>query len=90
MKDIKTEYKGKWKGSERKARKEARKAKIRESYASPGDVEVIPALSELEPEKPVILRVAAYCRVSTDQESQADSYESQVQHYTKYISSRPD
>lgn len=90
MKDIKTEYKGKWKGSERKARKEARKAKIRESYANSGDVEVIPALSELEPEKPVILRVAAYCRVSTDQESQADSYESQVQHYAKYISSRPD
>ncbi len=90
MKDLKTDYKGKWQGSKRKERKEARKAKIRETYENPGDVEIIPALSELEPDKEVILRVAAYCRVSTDQESQADSYESQVQHYTKYISTRSD
>lgn len=28
------------------------------------------------------LRVAAYCRVSTDSDEQAGSYEVQVQHYT--------
>ena len=28
------------------------------------------------------LRVAAYCRVSTDSEDQLNSYKSQVQHYT--------
>ena len=27
------------------------------------------------------LRVAAYCRVSTDNEEQASSYEAQIQHY---------
>ena len=32
-----------------------------------------------------LLRVAAYCRVSTDEESQQSSYELQVQHYTEYI-----
>ena len=31
------------------------------------------------------LRVAAYCRVSTDSDEQAGSYEAQVQHYTEYI-----
>ncbi len=31
------------------------------------------------------LRVAAYCRVSTDSDEQSGSYETQVQHYTDYI-----
>lgn len=31
------------------------------------------------------LRVAAYCRVSTDSDEQAGSYEVQVEHYTDYI-----
>ena len=31
------------------------------------------------------LKVAAYCRVSTDSDEQAGSYEAQVEHYTKYI-----
>ncbi|NNJ32094.1 recombinase family protein [Lacrimispora defluvii] len=31
------------------------------------------------------LRVAAYCRVSTDSDEQATSYEAQVEHYTNYI-----
>ena len=35
-----------------------------------------------EEDKPK-LRVAAYCRVSTDSDEQATSYESQVEHYTE-------
>ena len=31
------------------------------------------------------LRVAAYCRVSTDSDEQATSYDAQVEHYTNYI-----
>ena len=31
------------------------------------------------------LRVAAYCRVSTDEERQLDSFENQVDHYTRLI-----
>ncbi len=36
------------------------------------------------------LRVAAYCRVSTDMEEQESSYEVQCSHYTAYILSNPD
>ena len=35
-------------------------------------------------EKPK-LRVAAYCRVSTDSDEQATSYEAQIEHYTEFI-----
>ncbi|HIU70228.1 MAG TPA: recombinase family protein [Candidatus Enterosoma merdigallinarum] len=35
-------------------------------------------------------RVAAYARVSTDNEEQLTSYEAQVDYYTKYIERRPD
>ena len=35
------------------------------------------------------LRVAAYCRVSTDSEEQATSYEAQIEHYTEYIKNHP-
>lgn len=35
------------------------------------------------------LRVAAYCRVSTDSDEQATSYEAQVTHYKEYISQNP-
>lgn len=38
----------------------------------------------IKDEKPK-LRVAAYCRVSTDSDEQAGSYETQVNHYTEYI-----
>ena len=36
------------------------------------------------------LRVAAYARVSTEQDEQQSSYEAQVDYYTRYIQSNPD
>ncbi len=36
------------------------------------------------------LRVAAYCRVSTDYEEQASSYQTQIQHYEEIIEKNPD
>ena len=36
------------------------------------------------------LRVAAYCRVSTDNEEQATSYEMQIEHYTEFINKNPE
>lgn len=36
------------------------------------------------------LRVAAYCRVSTDSDEQASSYDVQIEHYTSYIQNNPD
>jgi site-specific DNA recombinase len=52
-------------------------------------VEVIPATVGVvtEGKEPPLKRVAAYCRVSTDEEAQATSFELQVNHYTEYIGS---
>ena len=36
------------------------------------------------------LRVAAYCRVFTDSDEQATSYEAQVEHYTEFIKKNPE
>ena len=59
-----------------------------------GNVMIIPAKKQIgntvdKTEKPK-LRVAAYCRVSTDSDEQATSYEAQIEHYTEYISKNPD
>lgn len=53
------------------------------------NVTFIPARRQIgntvkQSEKPK-LRVAAYCRVSTDSDEQATSYEAQIDHYTKFI-----
>ena len=36
------------------------------------------------------LKVAAYCRVSTEQDSQINSLESQKQYFASYIAENPD
>ena len=36
------------------------------------------------------LRVAAYCRVSTDSDAQLESLEAQKSHYEQYISRHPE
>ena len=40
--------------------------------------------------KSLRLKWAAYCRVSTDSDEQATSYEMQVEHYTEYITKNPE
>ena len=61
-----------------------------------GNVMLIPARRQVgnnarkqDEEKPK-LRVAAYCRISTDSDEQATSYEAQVEYYTEYIQKNPD
>lgn len=57
------------------------------------NITVIPARKNSrknkDEEKPK-LHVAAYCRVSTDSDEQATSYEAQIEHYTAFISGHPD
>lgn len=72
------------------SRKQQRNAKIRESLNKQVEVQVIPALEDREGYQKRKPRVCAYCRVSTDQDTQALSYELQVQNYTEYIESNPD
>ena len=60
-----------------------------------GNVMVIPAKRQVgntarqQDVKPK-LRVAAYCRVSTDSNEQATSYDAQVEHYTEFIQKNPE
>lgn len=57
-------------------------------------ITVIPARQQtgnnMNTEETTKLRVAAYCRVSTDSDEQATSYEAQIEHYTAYINGHPD
>lgn len=72
----------------RDEQKQTTKDAIREAYTRGPlhEVQIIPAKKDLilntEKKK---LRVCAYCRVSTDEDTQASSYELQVQNYTKMI-----
>lgn len=58
------------------------------------DVEVIKAKSTISDrvKGKVVdrMRMAAYCRVSTDSEDQLNSYKSQVQYYTDMIKKKAD
>ena len=55
-------------------------------------ISVIPAIplcdKNVKPSE-IRLRVAAYCRVSTEQEEQEGSYQAQVEYYTKKINENP-
>ena len=67
------------------------KQKIRDRYkgVDASELEIIPA-------KPLIrgegkkMRVAAYCRVSTENEEQTSSFELQKNYFTEYITNQPD
>lgn len=55
-------------------------------------VRVIPAKPKAElvkEQQKGRLRVAAYCRVSTDDEEQLTSYQNQIEYYTEKINSNP-
>src|SRR5690606_1856105 len=58
------------------------------------NITVIPASTNIqissEQFEPQKKKMAAYCRVSTDQLEQLSSYEAQVDYYTTYISNHPD
>ena len=67
----------------RKPRKKKKSLAVRKEF----EVQVIPASKGVTPpgEEAPIKRVAAYCRVSTDEEAQSTSFDLQVKHYTEYI-----
>ena len=69
-------------------KRQSTKDAIREVYANgpQREVQIIPAKRDLAMnEEKRKLRVCAYCRVSTEEDNQASSYELQVQNYTKMI-----
>ncbi len=70
--------------------RQSKKERIREAYKNGTTVEVIPAKADVVVENKAALRVAAYCRVSTDEDAQSSSYELQLQHYREMIDNNPD
>ena len=70
----------------RRAKKKSKKKRSNQNY----EVEVIKATVGVTPSngEPPIKRVAAYCRVSTDQEAQSTSYDLQCEYYTQYIGAK--
>lgn len=66
---------------------------VKERYKMKGQVEIIKSkssLSDRAKNNPSDkLRVAAYCRVSTDDEDQINSYNSQIEYYKEYVQKEP-
>lgn len=74
-------------------KRQSAKDAIRDAYANgpQREVQIIPAKRDIETDQEQKkLRVCAYCRVSTDEDTQASSYELQVQNYTKMIQENPE
>ena len=53
-------------------------------------LDAIPGIPGFEAPAPIRKRVAAYARVSTELEEQQNSFEAQVDYYTKLIGSHPE
>ena len=74
-------------------KRQSTKNAIRDAYINgpQKEVQIIPAKRDMEQEtEKKKLRVCAYCRVSTDEDTQASSYELQVQNYTRMIQENPE
>lgn len=74
-------------------KRQSTKDAIRDAYANgpQREVQIIPAKKDIPGDREQKkLRVCAYCRVSTDEDTQASSYELQVQNYTKMIQENPE
>lgn len=74
-------------------KRQSTKNAIRDAYINgpQKEVQIIPAKRDMEAEaEKKKLRVCAYCRVSTDEDTQASSYELQVQNYTRMIQENPE
>lgn len=74
-------------------KRQSTKNAIRDAYINgpQKEVQIIPAKRDVEAEtEKKKLRVCAYCRVSTDEDTQASSYELQVQNYTRMIRENPE
>ncbi len=79
-----------WKKSaQTESKRQKKKERIQQAFSNAASVEVIPATESNLNDDDAILRVAAYCRVSTYEEAQAGSFELQVQHYKEMIEENP-
>lgn len=72
--------------------KKDKQHQIKDAFEHRIAVEYIPPKCEQEEynKAAIVIRVAPYCRVSTDTENQRASYETQIQAYKEYITKHPD
>ncbi len=81
------------KTSSRAERRNLKRKQMREEIAQDqrsNGVVIIPPKKQIDvPEESPKLRVAAYCRVSTQEEQQIGSFEMQIHHFRKRIESNP-
>lgn len=77
------------KGADKRNRREEEKQRIRQAFANAPEVEIIPATVQSTENSTAKIKVAAYCRVSTYEDTQAGSYELQLQHYREKIELNP-
>ena len=78
--------------SSRAERREQKRRQMQDeiSYNQRGNGVIIPPQKRRElAEEPSKLRVAAYCRVSTQEEQQVGSFDMQIHHFTKRIEANP-
>ena len=89
-KKLEIEKVAKWqKFTKSENKRKEKKERIQQAFANAANVEVIPATESSPTDDGAILRVAAYCRVSTYEEAQASSFELQIQHYKELIGNNP-
>lgn len=90
-KEIEAARKPRTRSERREEVRERLHSEIRENMTSGGVIIIPPPrIENAEGEKPPKLRVAAYCRVSTQEEQQVGSFEMQVLHFKRKIESNPD
>ena len=91
LKKLQVKTIDKWqKSAKRESHRQEKKDKIKSAFENPNAVVTIPATKNQDADKSQILRVAAYCRVSTLEEAQAGSFELQLQHYREMIDKKPE
>lgn len=74
----------------RNQRKQQMHEEIAQNQGGSGVIIIPPPKREVALKEHPRLRVAAYCRVSTQEEQQIGSFEMQIHHFTKRIESNPD
>ncbi len=92
--DVKTIESARKKNTNKASRSEQEKQEIRDTIAKNRSGErkvtvITPERKEYAYQEAEKIRVAAYCRVSTPEETQVGSFEMQVQHFTLMIQSNP-
>lgn len=77
---------GRWTKAEKAENKRIQeREKVRAVYENKREVEFIPATVDNTSSANSVLKVAAYCRVSTLEDAQAGSFERQIQHFEELI-----